>query len=77
MRDGQAGLGHPPWLGGGVGGGQGKQQATLNRGCPLQDQKPRAVPAFAFVTTIRSFAFYGPLCGANVSPKPYALNPKP
>ena len=31
MRDGRAGLGHPPWTGGGGGGG-GQAEACLQRG---------------------------------------------
>ena len=32
MRDGRAGLGHPPWQGGGGGGGGGQAEACLQRG---------------------------------------------
>ena len=32
MRDGRAGLGHPPWQGGGGGGGGGQPEACLQGG---------------------------------------------
>ena len=32
MRDGRAGLGHPPWQGGGGGGGGGQAEACLQGG---------------------------------------------
>ena len=32
MRDGRAGLGHPPWEGGGGGGGGGQAEACLQGG---------------------------------------------